>query len=339
MSTLSVESICGLPLTVTATTTVTVPPSYITVAVPDSSSISSSLSQWASMDSEEVSWSSELAPVSGPHPTLTHTFTHSVVVPAYSAAETSDDSSVYFISIGPNTTVWNYTPTPSQEITVGVTYITVSPLPSSPPTSGNTTHANGTVYTTVTTHITRTTTTTIHSGFTSDPNGWNHTSGYPTFGATAGTGVASGTAGTRGWGTAGTAPSLSYGASVNTVSTISKTTLNPTTVSSYSIPSLSGYPTLPPPPSYGPLSLLPLPSSSRLPSYGPLSLPPLPSSVSPYSYTSGFEKRQICTMISATFPNGEIASWCNNWDGSTVNQQTTYTATCKSHPLQPEKNH
>ena len=299
----SVESDCGPHSTVTVTTTTTVPPSYVTVVVEDSSSISASLSTWSSMDSVEVSWSSELAPISDPHPPLTHTFTNPVVVPAFTVSKTSDGSNIIFMSVGPNITVWNYTPTPTQDITIGVTYITVSPLSSAPP-AGNASQANGTAYATVTTHITRTTTTTIHSAFTPNPHGWNNTSGRSTFGATAPN------AGTGGWSTAGTAPWFSYGTSVTQLSTVSTVTVNVTAAPSYSFPSLSAYPTLPPQPSYEPLGL---------PSASSISSPPSPG--------YGFEKRQTCTMVSATFSNGDVRSWCNDWDGSTASQPSSYTTT------------
>ena len=284
------ESSCPAAVTVTATVTVTIPPAYVTVGVPDPSSISSSLASASSVDSVQNSITSE----EGPTHSLTYSvpppvFTHPLVIPAYTASETADGTSVWFISVGPSTTDWHYTPTQTLSITYGTTYVTVLPVPSSSQ-HYNTTGGNGTAHVTLTEHLTRTTTRTLHTAFTPDPHGWNHTSGYYPPGPTFGTAGTAGTAGTgRPW---GTRPTFSHRSTVTFNATSATTT--------YSIPS------------YSSLSLPPISQPPSLPSYGfPL------------------EKRQTCTEISATFSNGHVESWCANWDGSTVVQHTSYETTSK----------
>jgi len=43
---------------------------------------------------------------------------------------------------------------------------------------------------------------------------------------------------------------------------------------------------------------------------------------------NSFGKRQTCVMVSATI-DGHLASWCNDWDGSTAVHESTYITTSK----------
>jgi len=43
---------------------------------------------------------------------------------------------------------------------------------------------------------------------------------------------------------------------------------------------------------------------------------------------NSFGKRQTCVMVSATI-DGQLASWCNDWDGSTTVHESTYVTTSK----------
>lgn len=140
------------------TTTVHDIPATVTIAIENASAIASSLSWDASIDTEQVSQQSEMNPISNSHVVETHTFVHTIVVPAFEATEAfHTGSSVYYVSVGPNTTDWSYTPT--GKITVGVTTVTVLPVASTSQPQVTTTRDS----------VQQTT----HTAFSMSSNGWN----------------------------------------------------------------------------------------------------------------------------------------------------------------------
>lgn len=160
---------CGTgTVTATVTTTVTDTPPTVTIAVADSFSISRSLSSAASVDSVQVSQESEDAPVSEGPVVATVTFVHSIVVPAFEATEVSNSASVYYVSVGPNTTDWGYTP--AESITVGVTTVTVQPTSSRVPT-----HLPNIAVNSTTLRSTTLTTATVRPAFPGSFSGGNGT--------------------------------------------------------------------------------------------------------------------------------------------------------------------
>lgn len=215
-----------------------------------------------------------------------------------SSPATGNGSSVYFVSVGPNTTDWLTNYTPISSVTIGVTTITLSPVQSSNAPSPTTTIYT-TLFETMTTR--QTDTSTLH----------------PAFPLTTG-GIFTGPKSFSGWNATRTSSTLAGGVS-------------------------------------GSVTVLPIPSLGTVTSFNNLTstLPLGNTTVSPmitatstlssttdigYGYESGYAfpggygtglgKRQICTLVSATI-SGEVASWCNNWDGSSIVVETSFSTTCK----------
>ncbi|KAL9108386.1 MAG: hypothetical protein Q9227_006846 [Pyrenula ochraceoflavens] len=126
---------CGAPETVTITQTVSA--NTVTIALENSSQLSSSIASAVSVDETAASVSQELTPI---NPTATTTtilttttawhFTYTEVVPVVSATKASSDSAYYFVGVN-GTTSWlngNIPPATSSMI-VGTTTVTVSPEP------------------------------------------------------------------------------------------------------------------------------------------------------------------------------------------------------------------
>jgi len=183
-------------------------------------------------------------------------------------------------------------------VTIGITTITLSPVPPTTAASPTTT-VNSTFYMTLTTR--ETDTSTIHhpfplstGGIFPGPNsyGWNSTNTFST--------IAAGASGS---------------VSILPIPLVTYTTVtNLTTV--FLTANITAYPTISPTP---PLSF----SEETGYGYGFGS-----GYASPSGYDTGLGKRQICTLVYATL-NGAVVSWCNNWDGSTVVIQTSFRTTCK----------
>ena len=245
---------------------------------------------------------SELRPISEPIVTTTNKLTVTEVVPVIEATLTSsptNNTGPYYVSVGPSTTDWSLTDyTPVSSVTIGITTITLSPVPPTTAASPTTT-VNSTFYMTLTTR--ETDTSTIHhpfplstGGIFLGPNsyGWNSTNTFST--------IAAGASGS---------------VSILPIPLVTYTTVtNLTTV--FLTANITAYPTISPTP---PLSF----SEETGYGYGFGS-----GYASPSGYDTGLGKRQICTLVYATL-NGAVVSWCNNWDGSTVVIQTSFRTTCK----------
>lgn len=300
----SVSSDCA-PASITTvyvSTTVYSPPETVTIALENITSVSESLSSAASVDTAQVSEQNELAPVSDPVPTTPTTFTHTVIVPLVEATiATNSSSGVYYVSIGQNTTNWSYTPT--QSTVVGTTTVIVLPMPVLPSSSRNSTTTIST-----TTHITRTKT---RSGTAySLATGGAYNSPSPFYPWTNGTNTSTIFGGASGSG----GPSKSYCTTI---------TVHNTTMTKYSTVfgttiSVTAYP-----------ATIPIANASQTTN----STSTGTESAFGYSGTNAtwkntHDKRQICTLVYATI-GGNLASWCNNWDGHTVVHHSTHSSTCE----------
>lgn len=256
------------------------------------------------MSIESVYWSdqSELAPVSARPVTTTHELTITEVVPVVEATLTSsptNNTGPYFVSVGPSTTDWSLTDyTPLSSVTIGIITVTISPVPPTTDVSPTTT-VHSTVYMTLTTR--KIGTSTIHhpfplstGGIFTGPKsyGWNSTSST----------IAAGASGSV---SRLPVPLVSH-TTVTNLTTVFTTmniteyptmSVTPTTISSYSEETEYGY------------------------GFGS-------GYASQSDFGTGLVKRQICTLVYATL-NGNVVSWCNNWDGSTVLTQTSFSTTCK----------
>lgn len=280
--------------TIYVPTTVYSPPETITIALENITSVSESLSSAASVDTAQVSAANEAAPVSEAVPSTLSKFTHTIVAPLIEGTiGTNSSSGVYYVSIGQNTTNWSYTPT--QSTVVGTTTVTVSPLPTRSSTSGNSTTAIST-----TTHITRTTTRsgsaiTLPTGgipAISAPYPRTNRTDSSTFFASA---AWSGT------------PSVSYNTTVTLFTTVATTTVN---VTAYSTTiSIAN-------------------ATQTVNSKSTCTESALGFSGTNVTWENINVKRQVCTLVYATI-SGNLASWCNNWDGHTVFHHSTYTSTCE----------
>jgi hypothetical protein len=295
------SDVCGQ---VTVTETVTLAPATVTVALENTAQIAASISSDLSIESVYWSEQSELAPVSEPTVTTTHKLTITEVVPVVKAtlkSSPTNNTGPYFVSVGPSTTDWSLTDyTPISSVTLGITTVTLSPVPPTTDASPTTT-VHSTLYMTLTTR--KTDTSTIHrpfllstGGIFTGPKsyGWNSTSSMIVAGASGSVSRLP-------------IPMVSHTTVTNltTIFTTANITAYPT-MSATSTTTLSyleetGY-------GYG------FGSGSASPSSG---------------YDTGIIKRQTCTLVYATL-NGDLVSWCNNWDGSTVVAQTSFTTTCKN---------
>lgn len=264
-------------------------------------SVSESLSSAAAVDSAQFSNESEFNPVSETFSSVSK-FTHTIVVPVVEATKATNSSSgVYYVSIGQNTTNWSYTPT--QSTVVGTTTVTVSPVPTRPSMS-----INSTITINSTTHMTSTMTT-LGTGLSLTAGGasiggspyypWkNGTNSSTLFGGASGSGK----------------PSKSYGATV----TVHNTTL--TVYSTVATTTVSGpvYPSS--------ISIANATQTTNSTTTGTDSA--LGYSGTNATWENSYGKRQVCTLVYATV-SGNLASWCNNWDGHTVFHHLTYSSTCE----------
>lgn len=290
--------------TIYVPTTVYSPPETITIALENITSVSESLSSAASVDTAQVSAANEAAPVSEAVPSTLSKFTHTIVAPLIEGTiGTNSSSGVYYVSIGQNTTNWSYTPT--QSTVVGTTTVTVSPLPTRSSTSGNSTTAIST-----TTHITRTTTRsgsaiTLPTGgipAISAPYPRTNRTDSSTFFASA---AWSGT------------PSVSYNTTVTLFTTVATTTVN---VTAYSTTiSIAN-------------------ATQTVNSKSTCTESALGFSGTNVTWENINVKRQVCTLVYATI-SGNLASWCNNWDGHTVFHHSTYTSTLTPSQYATETSH
>jgi hypothetical protein len=283
-------------------TTVYSPPETVTIALENITSVSESLSIAASVDTAQVSEQNELAPVSDPVPTTPTTFTHTVIVPLVEATiATNSSSGVYYVSIGQNTTNWSYTPTEST--VVGTTTVIVSPVQVLPSSSRNSTTTIST-----TTRITRTKT---RSGTAySLATGRAYNSSSPYYPWTNGTNTSTIFGGTSGSG----GPSKSY----RTTITVHNATMTKYTTVVATTISVTAYPAT--------ISIANATQTTNSTSTGT-------ESAFGYSGTNAtwkntYDKRQVCTLVYATI-SGNLASWCNNWEGHTVFHYSTYSSTCE----------
>jgi hypothetical protein len=274
-------------------------PATVTVALENPAQIAASISSDLSIESVYLSEQSELAPVSAPTVTTTNKLTITEVVPVVEATLTSsptNNTGPYFVSVGPSTTDWSLTDyTAVSGVTIGITTVTLSPLPPTTAASPTTT-VHSTLFMTLTTH--KTDTSTIHhpfplstGGIFTGPKsyGWNSTS-------------------TMAEGASGSVSKLPIPLVTHTTIT------NLTTV--IVTANITAYPTM-----------IATSTSTFLEEtahgYGFDS-----GYDSPGGYGTGLGKRQTCTLVYATL-NGNVVSWCNNWDGSTVVIQTSFSTTCK----------
>ena len=302
----STETGCG-PVTVTATVTeiVTSLPTSIAAALDDPAALSASLSSQIAAEYAYDTLESELLP---PSYTVTATtyrvVTFTEVLPLVGATLTSVPANkttraAYFISVNRNTTVrlTDYTPPPG--VVVGTTTITLTPLPS--PVQSSPTDTFFTTFT-VTETIYATHTSTIRSR-TPFPAGGGLTA--PRF---------------PGWNATQTLVSLASDVtgSVSHPLMYSVTVQNSTTLA-FAATNITGNPYF-----YN-ISTSPSEASGYGdgPDYG---------YGSDYTAATGLAdelvKRQTCTLVFATI-NGDVVSWCNNWDGTSATAQTTFTTTCE----------
>lgn len=322
--------------TVYVYTTVYSPPETITIAVENYTSVFESLSSAASVDTAQVSNGNEFEPISESIPTAASTFVHTIVVPIVEATVASNSTSgVYYVSIGQNTTVWSYTPT--QSTVVGTTTVIVSPFPTAHGPS-----ANSTETTSSTTRITRTVTPS-NSDFPLTTGGiftgprtsaappyplTNGTNNSTLFGATSGTGKHS--------------VSHHYSSTVTKYTTVASTTVyvlpNNSALSTRASESVkhsvhynatvTEYTIVATTTSY----VISYPGTMEVNGTQTVNSTSSPTeSVLGYSGTNAtfsYGKRQVCTLVYASI-SGNLASWCNNWDGHTVFHHSTYTSTCE----------
>lgn len=264
-------------------------------------SVSESLSSAASVDTVQVSENNEFAPVSEPPATNPTTFTHTIIAPLIEATKAANSSSgVYYVSIGQNTTNWSYTPT--QSTVVGTTTVIVSPVPAFHSS------ANLTTTTSTTTHTTRTTTRSGTAYSLATGGAYNGSSPYYPW--TNGTNSSTLFGGASESGT----PSKSYGTTV----TVHNTTMTRYTTVVVTTVSVTAYPTT--------TSIANATQATNSTSTGT-------ESAFGYSGTNAtwenhLAKRQVCTLVYATI-SGNIASWCNDWNGHSVFHHLTYSSTCK----------
>ena len=294
--------------TVYISTTVYSPPETITVAVENVTSVSESLSSAAAVDTAQFSNESELNPVSETFPSVSK-FTHTIIVPLVEATKATNSSSgVYYVSVGQNTTNWSYTPT--QSTVVGTTTVTVSPVPTTPSMS-----INSTITINSTTHITSTTT---RSGTAP-----SLTAGGASTGASPYYPWSNGTNSSTLFGGASSSgkPSKSYGTTV----TVHNTTV--TVYSTVATTTVSGpvYPST--------ISIANATQTTNSTITGTDSA--LGYSGTNATWENTYGKRQVCTLVYATV-SGNLASWCNNWDGHTVFHHSTYSSTCEQDVPSPE---
>ncbi|KAI1619864.1 hypothetical protein EDD37DRAFT_698293 [Exophiala viscosa] len=276
---------------VTVTITQTNAPGVITVLDQDPSSIAAYM---ASIDTDQVIEQSELLPISDiPDPTPTQ-FTHTISVSGYVATEVPNTNpygeSVFYISAGPATTDWSFTP--SASIQAEVTTVTVLPIQAS--TQGKGLSASSTV----------------RAPFSAPSGGWNSTSANA-YGWTA----AAGTAGTTSsvlvapTGTAGTISPYGVTSTSTVINTISTITEN-VTISVTSAPTY-GYV----PPAYG------LPGSSDQYGY---------DTPDPSINNGDVEKRQTCVWITATINGQQVGwcnNWDGTTTLTYTSWETTTTPT------------
>jgi hypothetical protein len=297
----SSSNVCGQSIT-TVTESFTLQPSTVTVALENPVQISAALSSALSIESMYLSDQSELRPISEPIVTSTNELTITEVVPVIAATLTSsptNNTGPYYVSVGPSTTDWSLTDyTPVSSVTIGATTITLSPVPPTTAASPTTT-VHSTFYTTLTTH--KTDTSTIHHPFTLSTGGiFPVTNSY-------------------GWNSTNTSSAVATGASgsvnILPIPLVTYTTVTNLTTVTLTV-NVTAYPTISSTSAIG---------SSEETEYGyGFGL----GHASPSGYDTGIGKRQTCTLVYATL-NGDVVSWCNNWDGSTAVIQTSFVTTCK----------
>lgn len=246
----------------------------------------------ASIDTVQIRQSSLLNPVSGSPDTEIPLFTHSVRVSGFEATELPNDgSSVFYVSKGSSTTDWTYTP--GATIVADVTTVTVLPVPAQSSArrdaSINATSGQG--------------------PFTIPSGGWNATSSVSTVADASGTEPSS----LPVWSSLSQSNSSSDTLYASTVTTAATVTIEVSTeVVTITEPPLPAY------------------ATDTASTNGP-GAPLSDGYDSPIEIfdNSPLQKRQICTLISATI-DGELASWCNNWSGQSVLTYTSWETTGKS---------
>ncbi|KIW28562.1 uncharacterized protein PV07_08216 [Cladophialophora immunda] len=143
---------------ITVTQTVVRVPATVTILQQDPNAIASSM---AHVDTEQVSIESIENPVSAKPIPATQTFVHSISVSGYEATEVPNTgASVFYMSKGPATTDWAYSP--SASIVAEVTTVTVLPVPAVKSAQQEAQY--------------NTTDATFHTPFSSPSAGWNGTS-------------------------------------------------------------------------------------------------------------------------------------------------------------------
>jgi hypothetical protein len=334
--------------TVYVPTTVYSPPETITIAVENYTSVSLSLSSAASVDTAQVSNQNELNPVSEATPTTPSTFLHTIVVPVVEATIGGSNSSsgVYYVSIGQNTTDWSYTPNQSSTV-VGTTTVTVSPFP-----TGHSPLVTGTETISSTTIITKTILRSC-SAFSLSTSGiftGPITSSAPPYPLTNGTSNSTVFGGASGSGRTATVTVYTTNSTITTHIVVTKLTTVATTTTTVIYPAsnstlfsgtsesgrnsvsynatVTEYTTV----ATTTVDVTAYPSTSVV--NGTQTANPTSTSTESalgYSgtnatYSNG--KRQVCTLVYATI-SGNLASWCNDWDGHTVFHHSTYTSTCE----------
>lgn len=204
-----------------------------------------------------------------------------------------------YVAVGPSTTEWNYTPTQNATIQ-GVTTVTISPVPYRNAT-------NTTAGPTALTAVSVLTLVTSQPAFGSLTSGWNATNSTQVGGMS-----------NSASGSSTTSSGTTHGHLTNPLTALNVSAAAATS-SSAEQSSFAPYPT-PSGPVYG---------------FEPCAYVTNQTNTTGTSALS-FGKRQtrantpseVCTPVFATI-NGQLASWCNNWDGSTVVSVSTYTTTRK----------
>lgn len=273
------------------------------MALQGPAAISSSLRSAFSVESQQLEINSQLAPnnplTSGRPPTTATSatrFTRTIVVPVVEATKTTSTANVYFIGESNGTTTWLTNFTPHESMTIGITTVTLSPVPSA---SGG--RSNGSIAAERATRTNTLTSTATRRG--SLPSATGGLSGP----------------GNQGWNSSmldlATAPTSGYSTDGNGMippSSFSVVTIRRSSAIATTTVRVSSSPT-----------------SGTLPTdaYGSTANITFPT-VDHYRRKRSVDdtrRKAVCEWVTATI-RGTPVSWPNNWDGSkTVNCATAST--------------